>query len=69
MSSILDFLNSFTIEYLKSDGQREGNMKFLAVIYFAGFNVQLSSCCNHGKNNEITYVIRGEKAVIYVSNP
>ena len=42
MTSILDFLNSFTIEYLKSDGQREGNMKFLAVNYFAGFNVQLS---------------------------
>jgi len=65
----LDFLNSSTIEYLKSDGQWEGNIQILIVIDFADFNVPLQLCCNHGENRRITYVINRKPLLIYFSNP
>lgn len=69
MTSILDFLNSFTIEYLKSDGQRGGNIQFLTVIDSANFNDPHSLCCNHGKYLQVTHVNDRKTERIYFSNP
>lgn len=41
MTSILEFLNSSTIEYLKSDGQRGENKQFLKGIDFVDLYVPL----------------------------